>query len=215
VRADESGFGNSLEVGWLRLAEQGRLVLASASPRRARLLELMGIPFTVHPSKVHEEIREERVGKRALLLAEAKAKSVAPGYPKGLVLGGDTEVVLDERILGKPSSPREAHRMLLELRGRSHKVVTGLYLMDVPTGESVSAVEETTVTMRKFSDAEAGLYAYSGEPMDKAGAYGIQGRAAVLVDSIQGCFYNVVGLPLTRLAVMMESLWESLKREGV
>jgi septum formation protein len=130
-------------------------------------------------------------------------------------LGGDTEVVLDERILGKPSSPREAHRMLLELRGRSHKVVTGLYLVDVPTGESVSAVEETTVTMRKFSDAEAALYAYSGEPMDKAGAYGIQGRAAVLVDSIQGCFYNVVGLPLTRLAVMMESLWESLKREGV
>jgi septum formation protein len=211
---DVSGRGNSLAVGWLRLAEEGRLVLASGSPRRARLLELMGIPFTVHASEVHEEIEEPRPGKRVQLLAEAKAKSVAPLYPKGLVLAGDTEVVLDERILGKPSSPREAHKMLLELRGRSHKVLTGLYLVDVPSGQSVSGVEETTVTMRRFSNAEAALYAYSGEPMDKAGSYGIQGRAAVMVESIRGCYYNVVGLPLTRLATMMESLWEFLRSDG-
>lgn len=150
--------------------------------------------------------------KRARLLAEAKAKSVAPRYPKGLILAGDTEVVLDGRILGKPSSPREAHKMLLLLRGRSHRVVTGLHLVDVPSGESVSGVEETNVTMRYFSDAEAALYAYSGEPMDKAGGYGIQGRAAVMVESIEGCYYNVVGLPLARLAVMMESLWAALSR---
>jgi septum formation protein len=205
------GSGASLEVGWLKLTEQGRLVLASASPRRASLLELMGVSFAVHPSQVSEEIAAGKPAERAMLLAEAKAKSIAPLHPEGLVLGGDTEVILENRILGKPSSPREAHKMLLELRGRSHKVVTGLHLVDVPTGNSVSGVEETKVTMRHFSDAEAALYAYSGEPMDKAGAYGIQGRAAVLVEGIEGCYYNVVGLPLTRLAMMMDSLWDSLK----
>lgn len=214
MATNNGASSDGLEVGWLKLAGQGRLVLASASPRRARLLELVGVPFTAHPSDVTEGITEGSPAERTLSLAEAKAKSVARHHPEGLVLGGDTEVVLDGRILGKPSSPGEALRMLLQLRGRSHKVVTGLYLVDVPTGRSVSGIEETNVAMRLFSEAEAELYAYSDEPMDKAGAYGIQGKAAVLVESIQGCYYNVVGLPLTRFVLMMESLWNALKQGG-
>jgi septum formation protein len=211
MRSESRASGRVPEVGWIRLAEQGRLVLASASPRRARLLELVGVPFTSHPSDVVEEVPGGAPAERALLLAEAKARSVARYHPESLVLGGDTEVVLDGRILGKPSSPEDALKMLMQLRGRSHKVVTALYLLDVPSGATSSGVEETRVTMRAFSDAEAELYAHSGEPMDKAGAYAIQGKAAVLVESIEGCYYNVVGLPLTRLAMMMDDLWYALR----
>lgn len=178
------------------------------------MLELMGVPFEVHPSDVSERVEAKEPAERALLLAEAKARAVESSHPEGLLLGGDTEVVLEGRILGKPSSPREAHKMILELRGRSHKVVTGLYLLDAPSGIGVSGVEETNVSMRRFSDAEAAVYAYSGEPMDKAGGYGIQGKGAVLVESLEGCYYNVVGLPLARLAVMMERLWGALNTEG-
>lgn len=205
------GSGASEDVGWLRLASENRLVLASASPRRAKLLDLLGIRYSVHPSHVREGGEVTPPDLRARRLAEAKARSVAPHYPECLILGGDTEVVLDGRILGKPERPRDAHRMLLELRGRTHEVFTGLCLIDVPTGLSESAVERTLVTMREFSNAEAAHYAYSGDPMDKAGAYGIQGLASVFIERVEGCYYNVVGLPLSVLAEMMSELWTAIK----
>jgi septum formation protein len=208
-RADSVG-----EVGWVSLAAQGRLVLASASPRRARLLDLLGIRYTVDAPSFPETEDGGDPAQRAGRLAEGKARSVAASHRGALILGGDTEVVLDGRALGKPGCPREAHKMLLELRGRAHEVVTGLCLLDEPTGLIRSAVERTTVTMRDFTEAEAAYYAYSGDPMDKAGASGIQGQAAVLIERIEGCFYNVVGLPLSRLATLMEDMWRALGEKG-
>jgi septum formation protein len=212
--ADAPGADASAQVGWLRLAAERTLVLASASPRRAKLLDLLGVPYTVDPPSFPETEDGEEPAERARRLAEGKARSVAASHRGALIIGGDTEVVLDGRALGKPACPREAHKMLLDLRGRAHEVVTGLCLLDEPTGLVRSAVERTTVTMREFSDAEAAYYAYSGDPMDKAGAYGIQGQAAVLIERIEGCFYNVVGLPLSRLATMMDDMWRTLREKG-
>jgi septum formation protein len=197
--------------GWLNLALKRGLVLASGSPRRAGLLTLLGIPFEVRPSDITEEAGEPDPGARALSLAGAKARAVAKMFGGGLVLGADTEVVLDGDILGKPSGPDEALKMLLSLRGRTHEVLTGMCLLDGPSGISCSAVERTLVTMRPFSDAEASAYAGGGDPLDKAGGYGIQGPAAVLVSRVEGCFYNVVGLPLSRLVEMMEEMIVKLK----
>jgi septum formation protein len=205
------GASEAGSSGWLSLVRKRHLVLASSSPRRAGLLTLMGIPFEVRPSNVPETGLETDPAARALGLAAAKARKVAEKHGSGLVLGGDTEVVLDGVALGKPAGPEEALDMLLRLRGRSHEVLTGLHLLDGPTGLSCSAVEKTIVTMRSFSDTEAAAYAGSGDPLDKAGAYGIQGPAAVLVSRIEGCFYNVVGLPLSRLAELMEELWGKMQ----
>ena len=202
------------EVGWLRLARERELVLASASPRRAELLDVLGLRYVVHASGVSETGDWTDPCERARHLAGAKAAAVAPFHPKGLILGADTEVILDGLSLGKPACPRDAHRMLLRLRGRTHRVITGLCLIDAPTGLSALAVEGTLVTMRDFSNAEAAYCAYGGDSLDKAGAYGIQGLASVLVERIEGCFHNVVGLPLSRLAMMMEGLWRSIGETG-
>ncbi len=203
----------SSEVGWLRLVGEGRLVLASASPRRAALLDTLGVPYRVHPSGVRETDDGSEPGERVLRLAEAKALDVAASQPGALVLGADTEVVLDGSAVGKPRCPRDAHRILLRLRGKTHQVLTGLFLLDVPTGLEISVVEKTSVTMGRFSDAEAAYYAYSGEPLDKAGAYGIQGFASVFVERIEGCYYNVVGLPLRRLTCIMEEMWGAIEED--
>jgi septum formation protein len=200
------GASGGEAVGWLGLALKRRFVLASASPRRSGLLTLLGIPFEVRPSNVEEKAAGGTPREMAAALAKAKAEAVVKAHGGGLVLGGDTEVVMDGETLGKPSGTDEALAMLLRLRGRTHEVLTGLHLIDAPTGESVSAVESTLVTMRDFSEGEAAAYARGGDPLDKAGAYGIQGPAALLVSRIEGCFYNVVGLPLSRLVEMMEEL---------
>lgn len=209
--SDWEGKNREALVGWLRLAREGRLVLASSSPRRAGLLDMLGVPYIVHSSGIPEDDDGSAPAEWAERLAEAKAVEVAKAHPNGLVLAGDTEVVLDGRALGKPSCPRDAHRMLLELRGRTHEVITALHLIDGPTGLSRSGLERTLVTMREFSVAEGAFYAYSGDPMDKAGAYGIQSFASVLVERIEGCYYNVVGLPLSRLVSMMEDLWREIR----
>lgn len=199
--------------GWLTLAREGRLVLASSSPRRAELLKLLGVPFAVCPSYVPEDGGGRDPAGRVLRLATAKAIAVAKDHGDGLILGGDTEVVLNGEMLGKPADANDALGMLVRLRGRTHEVLTGLHLIDCPTGLSCSRVERTLVTMRNFSDGEAAAYVEGGEPLDKAGAYGIQGKASVLVSRIEGCFYNVVGLPLSRLAEMMEELWGTMRGE--
>ena len=139
----------------------------------------------------------------AMRLAVSKAQEVAARITRGVVVGADTIVSLDGRQFGKPRTPDEAHRFLMALSGRTHHVATGLALVSAGIGRTESACSVTTVRMRAFSAAEAAAYVHTGEPMDKAGAYGIQGKGALLIDSIDGDYFTVVGLPLALLATML------------
>jgi len=173
------------------------LVLASQSPRRLELLAALGMAFEVRPSGAEEPPHEGASPDIAVLASRIKARSVARDLPDRLVLGADTVVCVEGRVLGKPGSPGEARRMLEGLRDRWHEVITGLTLVG-PGGEWTDA-ETTRVRMRRFSDEEMEAYIAGGEPMDKAGAYAIQGGAGRFVEAIEGDFYNVVGLPLALL----------------
>ena len=132
-------------------------------------------------------------------LALLKARTIAARHNKGLVLGADTVVVVDGDILGKPASKAEAKRMLSLISGRAHEVLTGIAIVDAQSDKAVSAVEKTKVFVKPLTKKEIDEYVATGEPMDKAGAYGIQGRFSVYVKGVRGCFFNVVGLPLPRL----------------
>jgi len=191
-----------------------QLVLASASPRRRELLERLGIPFKVSVSKAEENIDRGNLTPEQLAreLALLKAKDVARTLEDGLVIGADTIVVLDDEILGKPKSREEAGRMLHLLRGRSHQVITGLALVEAGGGRVQLTSEVTTVWFRRLDPGEVEWYLDTGEPMDKAGAYGIQGKGSILVDRIEGCYFNVVGLPLTRLYLMLKERGYRLSR---
>lgn len=183
-----------------------RLILASASPRRKALLETLGIPFEIQVSQAEERINEawspEEVARQLALL---KAESVAGGLTDALVIGADTIVVLGGQILGKPGSKEEAKEMLQKLSNCRHEVITGLALVDTVNGTTNLCHETTSVWFRRLDDQEIDWYIATGEPMDKAGAYGIQGKGAVLVERIEGCYFNVVGLPLTRLYLLLKN----------
>lgn len=177
------------------------IVLASASPRRKDLLQSLGLAFQIEPAEVDEHWEgkpDPRVF--AETLARRKAKFVAARHHRGLVIGADTLVYIDDEILTKPSDQSEARAMLHRLSGRTHTVVTGLAVVEPESGRTVSCFEETSVSFRVLSAKEIQRYVATGEPMDKAGAYGIQGMGALLVARIEGCYPNVVGLPLVRLA---------------
>jgi septum formation protein len=187
----------------------GPLILASRSPRRQEILERLGVEFTVRPADVDEgELPGLAPRELAMTLAARKAAAAARGLERGLVLGADTIVVLDREVLGKPAGPAEARAMLGRLAGRSHVVTTGLALIDVESGARCLNWEDTVVHMRAASAEEIAAYVATGEPLDKAGAYGIQGLGAVLVDRIEGCFYNVMGLPVARLHGMLREMEE-------
>ena len=187
-----------------------RLILASASPRRRELLTQAGYTFEVHPAHVNEDLRpgEEAITyvvrlareKALSVYTEISSKSFAP--PQVVVLGADTTVTLDSHILAKPEDAADAARMLRLLSGRTHRVITGVALATA-TGIEVAA-EVTGVQFRTLSDAEIAAYVATGEPMDKAGAYGIQGLAAKWIPRVEGCYFNVVGLPLALVATMLE-----------
>lgn len=175
-------------------------MLASASPRRARILESLGLSFRVHPSQVDESLAPgEDPAAAAERLARAKALAVAAGESLP-VLAADTLVVCDGRSLGKPTSPADAARMLRSLAGREHEVVTGVCV--VAQGRARSGHERTRVRFAGMSDEEIARYVASGEPMDKAGAYHIEGRGAAYVVSVSGSPSNVAGLP-ARLALRL------------
>ena len=167
-------------------------------------MEQLGIPFeVVNPGDVDETTSgapEEAVRRNAL----SKALKVAREVGEGFVVGADTVVVLDERILGKPSCPSEAVEMLRALRGSVHRVLTGLAVVEAGSGSVETDVVETCVRMLEFSDEDLGAYVATGEPLGKAGGYAIQGLGAVLVEEVRGCFYNVVGLPLSRLNTLLK-----------
>jgi septum formation protein len=187
-----------------------RLVLASASPRRRELLTQAGYAFEVQPAHVNEDLRpgEEAIAyvvrlareKALCVLAEMSSKDPAP--PQVVVLGADTTVTLDNHILAKPEDAADATRMLRMLSGRSHRVITGVAIA-TEKGVEVAA-EVTGVQFRTLSDQEIAAYVATGEPMDKAGSYGIQGLAAKWIPRVEGCYFNVVGLPLALVATMLE-----------
>jgi septum formation protein len=172
-----------------------RLVLASASPRRAQILRQLGIPFRVVISAVEEELLDGETGAAAVeRLARAKAEAVARTESSLPVLGADTEVICDGRILGKPDSPEGALEMLAVLAGRRHDVVTGVCLAH--NGVIRSAVERTEVAFSPMTEAERKWYVATGEPLDKAGGYHVDGRAAFFIESVSGSPSNVAGLPV-------------------
>ena len=178
---------------------QRPLVLASQSPRRRALFELIGLTFLVDPAEVAETVPEGMPPVQvAETIAREKARATAERHPHAIVVGADTIVVLDERILGKPVDAAEARRMLRSLSGRTHEVYTGFAIYLTPENRVLTAVERTRVHFRTLDEDEIRDYVATGQPMDKAGAYGIQDRSAVFVDRIEGCFYNVVGFPLAR-----------------
>jgi septum formation protein len=185
-----------------------KLILASASPRRRELLAQAGYDFDVQPSSLTESRRPEEDAIRfATRLAREKAEAVYARHQPAIVLGADTVVVCDGEVMGKPADPADAERMLLLLAGRTHQVVTGVAVVwgsSSPPAIEVAA-ELTQVTMRTLSPEEVSRYVATGEPMDKAGAYAIQGYAGRWIPRISGCYFNVVGLPLALVAAMLEA----------
>jgi septum formation protein len=182
-----------------------KLILASGSPRRRELIALLGEPFIVTPADADECIRPgETPAEYAVRVALDKARIAAARSGTGVVVAADTIVVLDGCILGKPDDEQDAERMLTLLSGRTHEVLTGLAVLSPVDGKTRTALSVTKVRFRALSPREINLYAHSGEPLDKAGAYGIQGKAAVFVESIEGCYFNVVGLPLSLLAELLK-----------
>ncbi len=182
-----------------------KLILASASPRRRELLGHLGLPFDVIPATGPETPPAGAdAGQTALALSRAKAREVADKYPDAVVIGADTVVELDGDILGKPRDQADAKRMLRLLSGREHRVYTGVTVIAGERAES--AWERTRVFFRPMTEHEIAAYVATGEPMDKAGAYGYQGRAGLYVEKIEGDYFNVVGLPLCRLGRMLAKL---------
>lgn len=181
----------------MRVSHALPVILASGSPRRQLLLGDLGLPFGTMISDTPESLTPGLSAvEQAILLAERKARAVAVELASGLVLGADTMVALDEEILGKPRDAADARAMVRRLSGRDHQVITGLSLVDAHSGECLQVAVTTVVTMRDLSDTEIAAYVATGEPLDKAGAYAIQGVGAALIARYQGCYTNVVGLPL-------------------
>lgn len=177
------------------------LVLASTSPRRRELLTMIGARFDLEFPRVDESAFSAITAPDRLVvrLAEAKARDVAARRPDDVVIGADTVVVLDGQILGKPREREEARRMLRQLSGRTHQVWTGLAVVHRASGRAELAAERTDVTFRELSQDEIDRYTQLGEGLDKAGAYAVQGVGALFVERLEGCYFNVVGLPLARL----------------
>lgn len=181
-----------------------QVILASASPRRRELLRRLFATFEAIPSAVSEPV-DGSPHDRALEGAIRKAHDVARRH-RGLIVGADTLIALDGLALGKPTDRAEAAGMLAALSGREHQVLTGICVLSTWTGAERTAVETTSVLFRDLADEEIAAYLDTGEADDKAGAYAIQGRGALFVERIEGDFYNVMGLPLCRLGVLLRSM---------
>lgn len=182
-----------------------RVILASSSPRRRQLLDLIGIPHEVLPANIDETYLDGEIPQaHAERLAREKAETVAASHPAGLVIGADTIVVVDGIVLGKPRDIEDATRMLAMLSGRTHTVMTAVAV--TCAARTVSCVEQVSVTFEALSERDIRSYIATGEPMDKAGAYGIQGYGATIVRRIEGDYFAVMGLSLVRLVELMRKL---------
>jgi len=184
-----------------------QIILASASPRRRQLLKQIGLTFRVVPSYVDEDdVFHHDPLANVQAIALRKARSVAARMQDEIIIGADTQVLIDGEILGKPEDEADAARMLAKLSGRKHQVITGVALVDAETNSEETWCEITLVNFRELADGEITDYINTEEPMGKAGAYGIQGKAAAFVERIEGCYFNVVGLPLAKLSQKLRNL---------
>ena len=198
-------------------ASGAELVLASGSPRRREIMETAGLEFEVALSRVIEDApaAEEGAEQYATRMARRKAAAVSASLGHGIVLGADTVVVLDGAILGKPASAAEAADMLCRLRGRDHAVTTGVAVVDSETRRVETAAATSTVHMRRYTDEEIAAYVASGEPFDKAGGYAVQDPQFRPAERVEGCYLNVVGLPLCTTADLLGRVGLPCAREQV
>jgi septum formation protein len=184
-----------------------RIILASGSPRRSALLRQMGLEFEVIPSDVSEEnVPVARPVSYAKRLAKLKARAVSKLVSEGIIIGADTVVCLGDRIFGKPKDAAEAIGTLKLLGGKEHEVITGICVINKYSKTTVTKAVTTKVKFRELDDKLIEWYVRTGEPMDKAGCYGIQGKGAVLVERIKGDYSNVVGLPIATLSEILEGM---------
>ena len=198
-----------------------KLILASASPRRAKLLRGLGLAFEVLPSHIEEDEESgARPEETVLRLAQMKARACDVGNSNngsmpGLVLAADTVIEFEGQVLGKPSGPDDATAMLMRLAGHRHRVMTAVCVRDTGHRRAVASVVVSEVVMRNFSRKEAREYAAGGEPLDKAGSYAIQGQGARLIAEWSGCYNNIVGLPLCEVARLIQSFEPSVPIDAV
>ena len=187
------------------------VVLASSSPRRKELLEQIGLKFTVDAGEVNEDIsRKPNPTDLVKTISLEKATAAAARHPDSIIIAADTIGVLGNKLLGKPRGAAEAVAMLHMMSGKCHSVLTGFTVLDAGDGRTVSKVVETRVYFKKLSPEEIENYVRSGEPLDKAGAYAIQGIGSSLIDRIEGDYYNVIGLPLYALVNELKKFGISL-----
>ena len=185
-----------------------RIILASNSPRRKELLERLGVFFSVMPSDFDEkQVKHGNPAEFARLCALGKALDIAMRLQEGIVLGADTIVVLEKKIFGKPRNAADAKRTLKRLSGKTHSVFTGVALVNAKTRERASFVEETKVKFKKLSSGDIDSYVACGECFGKAGSYMVQGKAGAFVESFDGLFSNIVGLPVERLKPVLKEFF--------
>jgi septum formation protein len=192
-----------------RTEKMKKIVLASSSPRRRDLLKLTGLTFVVDAADYEEKMDSGLdPHKLAKFLSRKKAKETATKYHDAIIIAADTFIVFKNRLLGKPRTKTEAARMLASLSGESHSVITGFTIIDTGKNKMVSRSVETKVWFKKLTRHEIDAYVGTGEPMDKAGAYAIQGLGSLIVRKIEGDYFNVIGLPLS-------ALMENLRKFGI
>ena len=189
-----------------------KIILASTSPRRKELLEKTGLPFEIVASNYEEDMTlvlpPHELAKH---LSKGKADAVAQDYKDAIIIAADTFIVFGDKILGKPHTPKKAKETLAMLSGGTHSIITGFTIIDTQTGKNISRTTETKVHFRKLIIEEIDAYVATGEPLDKAGAYGIQGLGSELVDKIEGSFSNVVGLPVEEVMVALKDFGIEIK----
>ena len=177
-----------------------KIILASKSPRRAEILRMIGVNFKVVPSNIQEEINQKiEQNEIAINISKAKAETISHKYPNNIIIGADTIVVFNEKIFGKPKDKNESKKMLKALSGNSHKVITGVTIMNEKLGIVKTFSETTKVFVQKIPTKQIEFYVNNYNTLDKAGSYGIQEWFSVWIKKINGCYYNVMGLPVSKL----------------
>lgn len=191
----------------MKLPKNTKIILASTSPRRKELFEKLRLPFEIENSEYEEDMTLKMSPKKlALTLSHGKAKAVADKHKNGVIIGADTFVVFNDHLLGKPKSKSEAKQMLKKLSGKRVDILTGLTIIDIKNKKTIRLTDTTKVYIKKLEDKEINNYIASGEPLDKAGAFAIQGLGAVIIKKIEGDFMGAMGLPLFALAKELKKI---------
>jgi septum formation protein len=194
-------------IKFLKNFNQYNIILASESPRRYELLKMIGLEFEVKPSNIQEKNHDDlKPQDYALVNAKAKAKVASDKYPNSFIISADTIVVLGNQILEKPKNENHAFEILMQLNGKTHEVITAFGLVHKNINLSQFDYEKTKVKFRKLSPDKIKSYIKTGESLDKAGGYGAQGIGSLLIEKVEGCFYNVVGFPIGKFYVMFEKI---------